>query len=84
MPTYTILPTRTAAGTMTLRHSKGGVSSAPTSKVNYATRSIKPSIAKAAWSQNVGKVRLIKSGPRKASNTVMAPMLAALAEKFRR
>ena len=77
-------PTRTAWRTMTMPKSRGGLCAAPTSKVEFRGATIKPSLAKAAWSQNVGKVTLIKSGPRKASNAVMAPMLADLAAKYAR
>ncbi len=77
-------PPHRAAGLLTMPRSKGGMSSAPTSKVQFKAACIKPSIVQAAWSTNVGKVRLIKSGPRKPSNAVMAPLLAALADKFKR
>jgi len=84
MSTFTVLPTRHAVGLITLRRSKGGMSAAPTSCVEFKSVTIRPSLVKAAWSQNVGKVTLIKSGPRKASSTVMASMLAELAANFKR
>lgn len=84
MSTFTVLPPRNAVGLISIPLSRGGMSSAPTSKVAFKCATIKPSLAKAAWSQNVGKVTLIKSGPRKPSNAVMGPMLAALAAKYTR
>lgn len=81
---FTQCPSRKAWKTMTMPKSKGGLCSAPTSMVQFRGATIRPSLVKASWSQNVGKVTLIKSGPRKASNQVMTPMLQALASKYAR
>lgn len=88
-------PPRTAVGVITMSRSKGGMSAAPTSKVACKGQLIRPSLAKAAWSQNVGHTKLVKVGPREQcdahvkayytatfSDRLLASKLAALAHKL--